>query len=325
MRNFFLSPSDWRWLGALRIGMGVMLAVEATQIWRSLDDLYGPYGFLEAALMNAVAGTSAPSFATYFEAHGWNYSVILHALFALRWVVLVMFTAGFFSRSSTVFLWGFQTLIMFSGTFSNYGVDRYFHLLLFLMMWMPTGAAWSVDNFQKKIRESWASTYALRITQIAILMTYLNAGVAKGLGHEWWNGDAIWRALHMPEFQRYSFLWMGDWPLVPKLLGWATLFFETFYIFGVWIPGVGLVWTLIMISMHLGISAFMGLVNFGITMSLINVALFIVPKMPEWLPILSRRHRRETQSRHSTWIETRLPSLPTDPASSSLVDRHLRN
>lgn len=70
---------------------------------------------------------------------------------------------------------------------------------------------------------------------------------------------------------------MGDIPLIPKVLGWTTLFLETFYFIGVWIPGIGILWTLAMIGMHLGIAAFMGLVNFGMTMALMNVALFLLP------------------------------------------------
>ena len=281
LQRFFLTPADPRPLAGLRIVLGLMMMIETITIWSSIDDLYGPFGFLEAGLMNAIAGTSAPSFAGWFEARGWNYSIFLHALFWIRWGALIGFIVGWKTRFNTVILWAFQSFIIFSGLFSSYGVDRYFHLFLFLLMFMPCGAAWSVEGMGSDPKPTAWARYSLRLLQICLLMTYLNAGVAKMLGFEWWNGDAVWRALHLPEFQTVSFLWMGQYPIVPKILSVATLIFETFYVIAVWIPGVGILWSLAIIGMHFGIAAFMGLVNFGITMALINVTLFLLPRLQE--------------------------------------------
>jgi hypothetical protein len=120
-----------------------------------------------------------------------------------------------------------------------------------------------------------------------VLITYVDAGISKAAGEHWWTGDAVWRSLHLPEFHRADFLWMAAVPFVPKLLSWGTMFLEAFYIVGVWAPGVGALWTLGVVSMHLGIAAYLGLVNFGLTMAAINVALFLYPRW-SGLPVYLR-------------------------------------
>lgn len=321
IENFFWAPGDPRPLAGLRIVLGLMMMVETVSLWSFLDELYGPYGFLEAGLMNAIGGTSAPSFAQIVESNGWDYSGFLYSVFGLRWIALLTFTFGYRTRVSTVALWAFQSFIIFSGLFSSYGVDRYFHLFLFLLIWMPTGAAWSMDAYGKGWRPQPSYRYSLRVLQICLLMTYLNAGLSKSAGFEWWNGDAVWRAVHMPEFQTLSFMWMSDSPIVPKSLSLMTLFFETFYLIGAWIPGVGPLWTFVIIGMHLGIATFMSLVNFGITMALINSVLFLLPLHLEgWansfaeardklarFQILVRPRRKEAPSPHGALRETRFP------------------
>ena len=264
-----------RILTAFRICLGLLMMLESFQIWSSIDSLYGPYGFLEAGLMNAISGWSAPSFADFFELHGINYLSFLHLLFWVRWIFLLTFTFGFWQRTSTAALWLFQVVIMASGSVSSYGVDRYFHVFLFILVWMPL------------LKPEWT----LRVMQIALLITYINAGASKAVGVEWLNGEAVWRVFNLPEFSRISFLWMAQLPWLPMILGWATLLFEIFYIVGVWIPRLRLVWILAIIGMHLSIALFMGLVNFGVAMALINIILFwpviesecnwIIQKLPQ--------------------------------------------
>lgn len=280
VRSFFFAPSDARPLALFRIFLGVMMLVEAVMIYPALSDLYGPRGFLDATLMRAVSGRNLPSYAELVEAAGISYLGLLRVVFLFRGASILFFIAGLYTRSATAALWLTQTLIMASGPLSSYGLDRYFHLFLFMLLFMPAGGAISLDARwrQKMAPPSWGPRLSLRLLQLALLITYLNAGVAKGFGHEWWSGDAIWRAVHLPEFRQRELWWMGDYPFVPRLLSHATLFLETFYIVGVWIPYVGAAWVLAIIGMHAGIVALMNLANFGIGMALFNVALFLYPQ-----------------------------------------------
>ncbi len=276
LKRFFLSPQSARPLAAARVVLGLAMMAEAVLIWRSLDDLFGPYGFLQADLMDVFEGPNLPSLGLWLEQAGFDYSGILHVLFILRWIFLITFTLGYRTRTSAVGLLLFQIFILSSGALSSYGVNRYFHVFLFLMVFMPIGESYSLDRRKRGEAETptVSARLSLRFLQVALLLTYLNAGVAKAAGTEWWTGDAIWRVLNLPEFTTGNFFWLASVPLIPKILGWGTLFLETFYIVGVWIPRVSALWVLAIVSMHLAIAAYMGLMTFGLTLAFLNLALF---------------------------------------------------
>jgi hypothetical protein len=279
--RFFFVPSPPAPLALLRIALGVMMMMEAFGVRGSLDDLYGPLGFLQADLMGSVSATTLPYYYRWVESFGLSYSECLHILFGVRWLFLLGFTFGLGTRLCTGVLWVMQGALVYSGLLSSYGVDRYFHVLLFLLLFLPAGEALSLDNvvLLRRPRPSAYATFGLRVVQLALLITYLDAGLSKAAGHEWWNGEAIWRVLNLPDFRQAYFFWLADWPMVPKLLGWGTLLFETFYFAGVWLPYVGVAWTLAIIAMHLGIAAFMGLGIFGVSLALVNACVFLVPRL----------------------------------------------
>ncbi|MBX3033962.1 MAG: hypothetical protein KF865_08555 [Bdellovibrionaceae bacterium] len=276
--RFFFAPGDPRPLALLRVGLGAMMALEWILIAPNLQELFGPHGFLEIRLMDAVSGPSTASFAAEIAALGLPYGLALWIFYGIRCYAILGFTLGLGTRFHTVLLWITQVLVMRSGVFAVYGVDRYFHLLLFPMMFLRTDGALSLRRRGPAEKPDWRSTFGLRWLQILILLTYLDAGLSKAAGPGWWDGNAIWRCLNMPEFRVWDFTWMAQVPWLPKLIGWSTLFFETFYPIAAFIPFVGGLWALVIIGMHLGIALFMGLGIFGVTMALINFTLFVFPR-----------------------------------------------
>ena len=118
-------------------------------------------------------------------------------------------------------------------------------------------------------------------------MTYIDAGFSKAMGTDWWSGAAIWSVLHLPEFNHFDFYWMAEVPWLPKIAALGTVFFESFYIVGVWIPRAGRYWAMAIISMHIGIATIIGLTLFGITLALINAVLFLTT--PDFIERLKRR------------------------------------
>ncbi|RZA08884.1 MAG: alpha/beta fold hydrolase [Proteobacteria bacterium] len=283
--EFLFSPMDAKPLALFRIALGLMMLVEAALIYPSLNDLYGPRGFLDATLMRAVSGKNLPAYAGIVEQWGIPYLSLLLGIFWVRTVAIVAFTLGIFTKPANITLWLAQAFFMASGPLSSYGLDRYFHVFLFILVFFPSGKALSIDAWRKagQLSSGWRERFGLRLCQIALLLTYLNAGLAKSVGFEWWSGDAIWRVLHLPEFTQAEFWWMADYPIVPKVLGIGTVALETFYILGVWLPYAGAAWVLAIIGMHLGISALMNLMNFGLGMALFNGVLFLYPKAREFL------------------------------------------
>jgi hypothetical protein len=62
---------------------------------------------------------------------------------------------------------------------------------------------------------------------------YFASGLEKALGVQWWNGEAVWIALHQDQFSQINVDWMASVPWVPRLLCWGTLVIETLFPFGI--------------------------------------------------------------------------------------------
>lgn len=282
VQDFFLKPTTGELLSLLRIVVGTMMFLKAAWLFPHIDDLYGQYGYLQAHLMDAVIGPNISSWAVKNGITAAQYSAFLHVFFVVHMIAGLSFALGFRTKIANVVLWLTQMAMFRMAWVSAYGIDSYCHNLCFLMLWLPVARYWSLDAWIKgeanvDRRPDPVCTLGIRCLQIYILMTYVDAGVSKALGTDWWSGAAIWEVLHLPEFNHIDFYWMADYPWIPKALALGTLFFESFYIVGAWIPRVGKLWTMAIISMHLGIAFLMGLTLFGITLALINAVLFLYP------------------------------------------------
>lgn len=109
--------------------------------------------------------------------------------------------------------------------------------------------------------------------RVHLCIAYVFAGLSKSLGHQWWSGEAIWRSFNRSEgsgFRLFDLALLGDHVWLFQVIGWSTLFFETFYILSLWKP-LRKVFIGSMIAMHLGILLFQGLLVFAPVMIVMNV------------------------------------------------------
>ncbi len=277
--GFFLRPHRGEPLAALRIVLGLAMLTEAARVYPYLGDLYGQYGLFQADLMERLTGAALPGWLLKLGMGPESFLPLLRGFFLAYLASAVFFTLGLFTRTATVLVWLSQMILVNCGAFSSYGVDRYFVNFAFLMIFFPAGNVWSLDRLRaRRPAEALAACrIGLRLLQLFLLIAYVDAGLSKAHGADWWSGEALWRALNQPEFRRADFLWLAAVPWLPRILGVGTFLAEALYCVGVWIPRLGVLWVLAMIGMHLGIAAFMGLTLFGCTLAAANAALFLVP------------------------------------------------
>lgn len=280
-RNFFLAPSRGEVLSALRIVVGSMMFLKGLFLLPHIDSLYGQFGYLQAPLMEAVGGGNIASWAVDAGISQRTYSLYLHLFFGVHLLSAVSFALGYRTRLSNIVLWGSQTILFHLAWVSAYGIDSYSQNLCFFMLWLPVGRFWSLDAKRGKLTDTdptWLCTLGLRCIQFYVLLTYVDAGVSKAAGIDWWTGGAIWQVLHLPEFNTFNFFWLAEHPWIPKAIGLGTVGLEALYIVGVWIPKVGKWWAASIILMHLVIASLVGLVLFGVTLALVNMVLFLFPR-----------------------------------------------
>ncbi len=286
IRNFFLKPTNGAPLAVLRVGISSVLLIQGFWIANNFVSLYTPTGFLQEGLNQYF--TFSLGYSTlvhkFFKWFG-NIEVTpvqaFRGLFFVYIVSLVHLLVGLRTRLFSILALLCHFLLLTTGYFASYGMDRFCQIGLFYLSVFPCGEAFSVEAGWNRIteRKNSFNTLGLRVLQLHLCIAYLATGVEKSLGHEWHNGEAIWRSLMLPHFRQFDFSWLSSMPWIAKLAGWGTLVVEAGYPFLIWSRRTRGIWLAAIIGLHLGISVFMGLVSFGLTMIVLNVAAFGFAKL----------------------------------------------
>jgi hypothetical protein len=216
----------------------------------------------DVALLGARLGLSADQTV---------YALLGVYVFALAGLLL-----GAATRFMAILAWGLHFLWIHAGGGMVYGMDVFTHIALFYCVFMPAGGSLSVDAWRRGAPSppSVAAGVTRRLLQLQVCIVYLSAGVEKGLGGQWWTGEAMWRALTMPTFRQFDFHWMAWVPWLPMLIGWGTILVEAGYCFAVWKPRLRTPWLAMVVGMHLMIGLTMGMWLFGLIMIVLNIGAF---------------------------------------------------
>lgn len=165
---------------------------------------------------------------------------------------------------------------------SLYGVDMFAHIGLFYCVWFPVGQALSLDHAwraesvsDRSNQPSFAAWLGLRILQLHVCIIYTASGVEKASGEQWWNGEAIWRAvMGAPLGSPIDCSFLADLPWLAMGLCWMTLLLEAGIVVFVWHPRLRKLWLVGIVGMHLGIAVVLGLWTFSAVMIVFDVAAF---------------------------------------------------
>jgi hypothetical protein len=284
--RFATAPASPRPLAVLRIGLCAVLLAQALAIAGSLFALYGPLGLAQWHVSERMVVDGVPRvrwLARLLAPLGVDAPTALRLTFLAYVAGLAYLLLGWRTRVAAVVAWLTHVALNASGCATTYGVDQFADVALFYCVWMPVGEALSVDRRAGRATgaPSAAARVGLRVLQIHMCIAYLASGIEKGSGEQWWNGEAIWRALLWPDPGRIDFTWLADVPWLAVLICWSTLLVEAGYAVMVWPRPTRKAWVLATIGMHLGIAVFMQLVSFAAVMIVLNVAAFLVPTEPE--------------------------------------------
>ena len=227
-------------------------------------------------------------------------------------VVMLMFTAGLFTRVTGVLTWVAAIGYLHRTQHVLFGMDTMMNILLFYLMIGNSGAALSVDRVIARYRAARASLrntgaindatraylavpprsaaagFAVRLLQVHFCFIYLAAGLSKLKGSAWWNGSAFWDVMVNPEFTLMRYHWfeeavrsfVASKPLynAVTILGvWFTLFLEIGTPFLVWTRARPfMLWMCVLL--HAAIGVLMGLILFELLMMAMLLA-FIPPRV----------------------------------------------
>ncbi len=296
--RFVSEPASPRPLAVLRIALAGVLLLQAFALAGNLLDLYGTRGILQRPIVAAMIPDGVPSInwaIDLLEPLGIDADTSVRLVFLVYVGSLACLLLGWRTPFAALAAWLTHLSMKVSGSASIYGVDLFANIALFYCVWMPVGHFWSVDRLAGRVsgEPSALARLGLRVLQIHLCIVYGTSGIEKASGEQWWNGEAIWRAVLWPDMAMYDFTWLAHVPWLALLLCWSTLALEALYPLFIWPRCTRKLWALGVVGMHAGIAVVLGLTSFSAVMIVLNVAAFLAPAETA---VASRAEKKESGS-----------------------------
>ena len=259
--RFFFSDVDCRVYGFLRICLGTILLIYACILGPDWLRWFADDGVMSKAAARASIDSDAWTVLQWLPAtHG-----VLWAVFAIICIQIVLFLAGIFTRFQTVCLFIWVTSLQHRNDLIWEGEDILLRVALFLAIFMPLGAIWSVDSLRKsKVRKSYAQIWPLRLLQLQQAVLYFSSVGQKLYGNDWWSGYALYYASRLDDFsgRMLTLRLSADYLWLYQTLTWLTLAIEILLVWAIWMPSLRKQTVMVGVLFHLGLELSMNLFMF---------------------------------------------------------------
>ncbi len=279
-RDFWVGALDLRPLGLFRITFGFIVTVATVDCVNILYPILSDQGLLPRAAM--LGGIVRENRFCVFDVAGPFWVTV--ALWSIAVAACVALTIGWHSRLSSVAAFVLVTGLHERNLLAFDGADNVIRVLLFWLMFMPSGARYSVDAVRRaasgRAPITHAPAFVMRLAQIQIAWVYLDSFMHKwGGGNEWHDGTALHYALglgHLFTRDLGQFLFEQAWFYVPgtyfTIAAEASFIFLIFFpFFQPWLKAIAIASGVLL---HFGIWATMNVGNFSYLMPLTFPLLF---------------------------------------------------
>lgn len=285
--QFWFTPKLPHTLAVIRIGCGALM-VYVHLIWAIFaTDFMGNSAWIDNATIRELhnPGSNAQwawSWLWYIDS---PFLLRLHELLAMLFSGAMML--GFLTRVTTPLAWLFTLMTCHRLTGALFGLDQVLIMLSMYLMLAPCGSVYSIDAVLLKRgwqlnwlptgepnRASLLNNVATRLIQLHLCVIYIFGGLSKMRGEMWFDGSAMWYTLVNYEYQSLDMTWIGKSPFIIASLTAVTIFWETFYCALVWPRLTRPIALALAFFVHSGIAVVLGMVTFGTSMILANLAFF---------------------------------------------------
>lgn len=292
-------------LGAFRIALSLLLLARCWAMRHSLLDVYGPHGFVAWEVTRAELAGGLPhplDLAIVLGVLGYDPIAVTYGLVGLELMALMLLLSGIASRAAAIVAFVADYFLMRAGAGVLYGLDHFGHVALFYCMFMPVGAALTLPRWLRDAPAppaTGAAGLARLVLQLHLCIVYTSSGLEKACGPDWWSGEAIWRALTLPDFHWLDLGALAHLPWLAAILGWGVLVLESGYALGMYFRRTRWLWLLGVMSMHLAIGLFLSLWLFAAIMLLWNLSAFGPEAREDVRAMLARRQALRARAQPS--------------------------
>lgn len=254
-----------------------MLAFYASHLFQ-FRLLWGVHGIIPFPLF--LAGIQHHSFSLYrFASSDW----IGYCIFALGFFVTLAYTVGYKTRIFSILFYIFTWSIYTRNPDLLDGGDNLLYLMTFYMIFVDSGAHFSLDAIRRRTREAITNrpiaslfhNFGVLAIMVQLCLLYLTSAFYKIQGHMWQDGTAIYYVLRTTEFNLTSIgrVLFHNAFLVTSLT-YMTVLFQMAWPWLVWNRYARPFVAIGAICLHLSIAYFMGLYWFSFVMISAELAIF---------------------------------------------------
>jgi hypothetical protein len=278
----------------MRIGLGAMLLVQVYILWVYRDVLLDPFGPVPWALADLWVDPWLPRLShglPLFARLGLGAEALVATALGLHALAAAFLMIGYRTRVSAVLAWATFVLIKDSSPAFFYGVGSMMLIALFYSMLMPVGREWSVDRMLARGDPAPAGdpSFSVLVLRMHLCIIYAAAGLTKAAGEQWWSGEALWRALSVPQFRQFDPSFLLAFPGLLQAAAVFVILAQAAYPILVWTRARAAIVVLAEL-MHVGIAVFLGLWMFSGMMIVLNTGAF---GEAVWRALATRFDRRE--------------------------------
>lgn len=176
-----------------------------------------------------------------------------------------MILANQFVVLSSIYMWFIYWVVCNSGIGYAYGADYFVIFLLYYNILL------SIFRNKKNARVN-----LILILQLHLCVVYFFAGLGKMVGHNWWDGNALWSVINVygVEFIRAKAEMVLEFSFALKILSIGTFMLELLYPILIFFKRTRKITLLAVLSLHLGIAIIIGLYTFSLVMITMNLIAF---------------------------------------------------
>ena len=197
---------DLRSIGLLRIGIALCLLIDIGGRAADLEAHYTDAGLFPRDA--AIETADAWHISLHFANGQYVFQAILFALAALSAVCLLV---GVQTRLAAIASWVFIVSLQNRNFIILNGADVLLRMILFLSLFLPLGARFSVDRLRGISRPpaetNWIASSGTVFYALQFMLVYIFAGLIKSEIPAWREGTGLAYALRSPEFVEPLGLW----------------------------------------------------------------------------------------------------------------------
>ncbi len=278
---FFKQDNQTEFLSFFRVAIGIVILLQFTAVLPDFNKLFSSSSIIPQDIMGVFTPDWLITFSkivSFLQSCGIEESTTILMTKVLFITLCTCIITGFYARISAFLLLILQIALLKGSSFFAYGADFFTSMSLFYLIIFPADQHFSLMNFIfSRKPDDRNFTPVKRLFQVHISMAYFFSGLDKALGFNWWNGESIWKAIHLPYSNRdlnIDFSWLAEHSYIVSLIGWSTIIIEMCYPFFIWYKPTQKIWLFLTISMHIGIALVLNLYYFSAIMIVWNITNF---------------------------------------------------